>query len=231
MSENSKEVFKISIGQILLLIIVIVLVIVIVNFVKGKVGNSKTNSENIVLAESAKETVEPENKELGEGKILYVTDVDITSDKQFLLSGVVYKDYTITVSEFRRALSQGVINIYGDLYALQNSDEEDVYDVIAEGTDYALYKIKPLSSTMYYLEVQTELTDAWRLTPEEYSIKLPGELQCIDVNGNETTVKDVFTGMEHQEAEETTNPDSNRTFRFIFRNGKCTSVEDVQTSY
>ena len=154
MGENSRKVFKISIGQILLLIIIIVLAVVIVKTIKGKISNNKTSSESVVLADATKETQEPVNKELGEGKILFVTSVGKSSENEFIIKGTVYKDYTITVSEFRRDLSQGVINIYGNYYAIQNTDVEDEYDLIAEGTDYALYKVKPLSSTTYYLEVQ-----------------------------------------------------------------------------
>lgn len=247
-----KQILKISIGQILLILIVIIAVVWGISVVKKNAN--PTEIENVVTSETDSST-ETKNEAfedttvantnfnsvfsndenvlteaLDEDKIVYVTSVKDNEDETYTLSGIIYKKYIITASEFRYALDDGEITINGDVYTIHDTDEENCYDLYLDGSDVVVYSIKQSSDRNYYLEAQTELSDCWKLTEDTCKVIVGKDVKVEESYGEEFTVEEIFGNMENSVPEDTTHPDSSRTFRFEFRNEECTKIEDVLTS-
>lgn len=172
------------------------------------------------------------NSELNGIDVLYVTNV-VKDDDIYNLQGVLYTQYTLSNSELQDVISKGSMKINDKNYIIKNSSnskEYDLYDSVQNEIDY---KIKQLDENTYYLEAQAQISDVWKLTNEYREIKVSKDTKCsmlFDYDEKYNKVEDVFNNYSEEKASETTNPDSKRTFKFKFTNGKCTEVINVATS-
>lgn len=172
------------------------------------------------------------NSELNGIDVLYVTNV-VKDDDIYNLQGVLYTQYTLSNSELQDVIRKGSMKINDKNYIIKNSSntkEYDLYDSVQNEIDY---KIKQLDENTYYLEAQAQISDVWKLTNEYREIKVSKDTKCsmlFDYDEKYNKVEDVFNNYSEEKASETTNPDSKRTFKFKFTNGKCTEVINVATS-
>lgn len=257
-----RQVFKISIGQILLILILIIALVSVVSTVNGdkEENNIETKqTQNEVMEnkdeanKSTSDIVEDTNfedntlahgdffstfeddenllkEELSEDELLYITNVTESGDDLYILTGTLYKEYTYTASEIRYAEGRGYVTIYGKKYNMYESDVENEYDLYEEGQEELVYKIKPKTTSTYYLEAQIELADCWKLQDETYRVKASKNIKVENAYGDTYTVEEVFGNMENGYPEESTHPFTDRTFKFEFENGECIKVIDVLTS-
>lgn len=163
--------------------------------------------------------------------VLYVTNVIKNNDDTYTLQGVIYTQYTLTDSELQEAINKGSIKINNKDYKIRNNSKE--YDLYDSEQNEIYYKIKKSDKDRYYLEAQAQISDVWKLTNIYKEINISKNTKCsmlFDYDEKYNTVKDVFEGYQKEEAIDTTNPNSKRTFKFKFENGKCTEVINTFTS-
>lgn len=258
-----RRVFKISIGQILLILIIIITISVVVSKITGGNENKEDNNEKIATEQNIEEgnresvaidgegtnfvdtTVANSNfsttftssedanmttETTSEDEIIYVTNVKDNGDDTYTLSGIKYKKYTLTASEVRYELEDGEISINGEVYSIQETDEENVYDLYGDGEEYPLYRLIQGEDRNYFIVSETELSDCWKLTEETVKVKVSGDIEVENAYEEVFSVAEVFSGMGNSVPEDSTHPNSTRTFRFEFKNGKCKKVYDVLTS-
>lgn len=178
------------------------------------------------------DTEEAEIKDnLSEDEMFFVTAALNNNDGTYTLNGCLYKKYTATMSEIKYAVGRGYITIYGTQYSIKEADVEGEYSVIDDTLNYELFRFKLLDPTTYYLELQSEINDTWKLQEGLRTVTVKEDTICEMVSGEDLIVKDVFGAMENMEAEEKVCPDTRRTFVFEFTDGECTKVKDIQTSF
>ena len=238
-----KQILKISIGQILLILIVIIAVVWGISAVKGnanpiEIENVTSNEENnssfediTATNENFSNTSEEENlltENLDEDSLVYVTSVKDNGDDSYILSGIIYKKYTLTASEFKYAKEDGELTINGEVYSIQETGEENIYDLYLN--DIPLYRISQLDDRNYVLEAQTEMPNCWKLTEETCKVLVEKDVKVEGSYGDLYTAEDIFGNMENSVPEDSTHPDSTITYRFEFSNDICINVIDVLTS-
>lgn len=235
-----RQVFKISIGQILLIIIVMCAVIWGLSLVNKEDAPEELEVvENISIDNTVASnnfdqtfsTVEEnlESTSTKEDEIVFVTSVLDNGDDTYTLSGIKYKKYVLSQSELQYAIDDGELFLNEEPYTLFEV-EEDVFELYPENSEICVYNIRLDEDNNYILEANTELSDCWRLSEEVCKVKVGKDIKVVDFNGDKKTVEEVFDNMENKIPEETTHPVSSRTFRFTIKNGKCTKVENVLTS-
>lgn len=255
-----RQVFKISIGQILLILIIIIAISAVVSWIKGddkeevKVDNNATEESQVQETESDVTTeTEGENEFVdttvsnsnfsntfteedlvtettSKDEIIYVTSVKDNGDNTYTLSGIKYKRYMLTASEVKYELEDGEMNINGDLYTVVETEEEGVYDVYADGSDFPIYRLALAEDRNYYLTANTELSDCWELTDETVKIQIDSDVDVENFYEEIKPVEEVFGNMGNLVPDDSTHPNGERTFRFEFEEGKCVYVIDVLTS-
>ena len=238
-----KQILKISIGQILLILIVIIAVVWGISAVKGnanpvEIENVISNEENNFSFEDTtvanvnfSNTSKEENlltENLDDDSLVYVTSVKDNGDDSYTLSGIIYKKYTLTASEVKYAKEDGEITINGEVYSIQETGEENVYDLYLN--DIPLYRISQSDDRNYVLEAQTEMPVCWKLTEETCKVLVEKDVKVEGRNGDLYTAEDIFENMENSVPEDSTHPYSERTYRFEFSNDICIEVIDVSTS-
>lgn len=255
-----RQVFKISIGQILLILIIIIALCAVVSAIKGDdtkenkvdnkvaeevqeqdvnttkeaedtnefvdttVSNSNLNFSNITTEENL------ETETTSEDEIIYVTSVKDNGDNTYTLSGIKYKKYMLTASEARYELEDGEMSVNGEVYTVAETDEADVYDLYADGSDFPIYRLALAEDRNYYLTANTELSDCWELTDETVKLVVDSDVDVENFYEEIKPVEEVFGSMENSVPEDSTHPNAARTFRFEFDDGKCIYVIDVLTS-
>lgn len=235
-----RQVFKISIGQILLIIIVMCAVVWGLSLVnKDDVVEDLDVTENISIDNTVASnnfdqtfsTVEENIEETStkDDEIVFVTSVLDNGDDTYTLSGIKYKKYVLSQSELQYAIDDGELFLNEEPYTLLEV-EENVFELYPENSDICVYNIRLDEENNYILEANTELSNCWRLSEEVCKVKVEKDIKVEDYNGDKKTAEEVFDNMENKIPEETTHPLSSRTFRFTIKNGKCTKVEDVLTS-
>ena len=252
-----RQVFKISIGQILLILILIIALVSVVTYFKGdKEENNievKQQEENLDEEKNSSEIVEditfedntlahgdlsstfPADEEdllkeeLTEDEILYITNVSESEDGSYILTGTLYEKYMYTASEIRYAAGRGYVTLYGEKYNMYESDVEDEYDLYKKGEEELIYKIRLKTTSTYFLESQLENADCWKQKDETYRVKVAKDIEVENSYGGKYTAEEVFGNMENGFPENTTHPTTERTFRFEFSNGICLKVIDVLT--
>ena len=253
-----RQVFKISIGQILLILIIIIALCAVVSAIKGD-DTKEAKVENKVAEEVQKQDVntvqklEDKNEFVDttvsnsnfsnittkenfvtettrDDEIIYVTNVKDNGNNSYILSGIKYKKYMITASEARYELEDGEMNIIGELYSVVETEETDVYDLYADGSDFPIYRLALAEDRNYYLTANTELSDCWELTEETVKIVIDRDVDVENAYEEIKPAEEVFGSMENSVPEDSTHPNGARTFRFEFEDGKCIYVTDVLTS-
>ena len=253
-----RQVFKISIGQILLILIVVITICSVVSWIKGddieetKIGNkvvdevqedgTNVTSEAVEENEFVDTTISNSNfsntfkeemfvtETTGENEIIYVTSVKDNGDNTYTLSGIKYSKYMLTASEARYELEDGEIYITGDLYTVVETEEEGVYDIYEDGAEFPLYKLALADDRNYYLTINTELSDCWELTEETVKVQIDSDVDVENFYEEIKAAEEVFGNMKIKVPEDVTHPDASRTFKFEFEDGKCVRVIDVLTS-
>lgn len=253
-----RQVFKISIGQILLILIIIIALCAVVSAIKGddtkedevdnKVVEEIQEQEESTLQETedtdefVDTTVSNSNfsnitteekfvtETTSEDEIIYVTSVKDNGDNTYTLSGIKYKKYMLTASEARYELEDGEMNINGDLYTVVETEEEGVYDVFADGSEFPIYKLALAEDRNYYLTANTEISDCWELTEETVKLVIDSDVDVENAYEEIKPAEEVFGNMGNLVPDDATHPNGSRTFRFEFEDGKCVYVIDVLTS-
>mgnify|MGYP004523862969 CR=1 FL=1 len=172
------------------------------------------------------------SSELNGIDVLYVTNV-IKANDRYTLQGVLYTQYILSNSELQDVISKGSMEINDKNYIIKNTSNSKEYDLYDSAQNEITYKIKESDENTYYLEAQAQISDVWKLTNEYKEIKVSKDTKCsmlFDYDEKYNKVEDVFNNYSEEKASETTNPDSKRTFKFKFTNGKCTEVINVLTS-
>ena len=253
-----RQVFKISIGQILLILIIIIVLCAVVSAIKGddtkedKVENKVTEEVQKQEGDAVKEsedknefvdtTVSNSNfsnvttkenfvtETTSDDEIIYVTNVKDNGDNTYTLSGIKYKKYMLTASEARYELEDGEMSVNGEVYTVAETDEVDVYDLYADGSDFPIYRLALAEDRNYYLTANTELSDCWELTDETVKLVVDSDVDVENAYEEIKPAEEIFGNMENSVPEDSTHPNGARTFRFEFEDGKCTYVTDVLTS-
>ena len=250
-----RQVFKISIGQILLILIIIIALCAVVSAIKGD-GTKEDKVENKVAEEVQKQegdaVKESEDKNefvdttvsnsnfsnvttkenfvtetTSDDEIIYVTNVKDNGDNTYTLSGIKYKKYMLTASEARYELEDGEMSINGEVYTVSETEESDVYDLYADGSDFPIYRLALAEDRNYYLTANTELSDCWELTDETVKLVVDSDVDVENAYEEIKPAEEVFGNMENSVPEDSTHPNRARTFRFEFEDGKCTLSYDL----
>lgn len=162
-------------------------------------------------------------EELNGMDVLYVTDA-IKNGNYYTLKGVIYTAYILTDYEVRDMAKNGTYTINSTTYTVkQNKNGE--YELYENGEKYPLYKIGHIDSmgNYYYLEIQTEVGNAWKKTNIHKEIVISANTP-IDIGYDHADhykiADDVFKNYKSlTTVPDTTNPPF--YYAFKFKDGKC----------
>ena len=189
------------------------------------VKDTKTsNEENKNVEKAADEGTKDDKykeitKELDEEEIFKFQQLE-EKDGKYILKGVIKEVYKISADELKDISSKGKMTYDGKSYTVKK-DEEGRYGLYLKNNDIEQFYFRKEDKNTYYLESNTEYSTVWKETNNYKKITLDGNTKCTyskDSNIDKTdTVKNVFTKKLYW----------NGYFKFTFKNGKCTSVNEV----
>ncbi len=189
---------------------------------KNVSDNEKCNTCNVTVNNDKGQLI---TEELNGMDVLYVTDA-IKNGNYYTLKGVIYTAYILTDQEVRDMSKNGTYTINSTTYTVkQNKNGE--YELYENGEKYPLYKIGHIDSmgNYYYLEIQTEVGNAWKKTNIHKEIVISANTP-IDIGYDKADhykiADDVFKNYKSlTTVPDTTNPPFYYAFKFEFKDGKC----------
>ena len=178
----------------------------------------KTTTEKKTTTDKYKEIT----KQLGEEELFLFEKYEENNGK-ITLRGVISKPYSVSSSEYKNIVSKGKYNFEGEIYDVKK-DEEGRYGLYLKRYDGEQYYFRK-DGNKYYLESPAEYSTIWVKTKDYRKITLDKDTKCvyskesyIDTN---STVSKVFSKKLYWGG----------YFKFTFKNGKCTSVNEVVTGH
>ncbi len=201
-----------------------------INKVSDVISSTSNSTSNVINKDTT--VKDDEYKEIDDKldgiDVLYVTDA-IDNGDTYTLKGVIYTRYTFTEDEYKDIKSKAKYTIDGEEYTVK--EENNALALYRNGEESPLHVIKKLNDGIYYLETQAQISDNWKLTKDYRKITVSKDTELsMEFNDDVNTVEKRFKDFKKVEPQETTNPLSDYTFNFEFKDGKCVKVVSTLTS-